>query len=138
RGLFFEGRAKVALGTNQERADIDGNTVVTVPGFAPVTRPGGLLAQSTNSGHHRRSDFGVVPEVGANLGFQVGQHLRGFVGYSFLYWSEVTRPGGQIDLGVNPTQIPPSTLVGAARPAFSFHQTDYWAHGVNFGIEVRY
>jgi hypothetical protein len=136
--FFFEGRAKVALGSNQERADIDGNTVVTVPGFAPVNRTGGLLALPTNIGHHSRADFAVIPEVGANVGLQLWDRVRGFVGYSFLYWHKVARPGGQIDLGANPTQIPPGTLVGPARPALPFNQTDYWAQGMNCGVELRY
>jgi len=29
-------------------------------------------------------------------------------------------------------------MIHAARPAFAFHNTDYWAHGVNFGLELRY
>jgi hypothetical protein len=28
--------------------------------------------------------------------------------------------------------------VGPARPAFGFRETDFWAHGVNFGLEFKY
>ncbi len=62
------------------------------------------------------------------------------MGYDFLYWSSVARPGDQIDRTVNSTQIAPRTgpFTGPARPAFEFKNTDYWAHGVNFGVEFRY
>ncbi len=64
--------------------------------------------------------------------------VRIYVGYTLLYWSNVVRPVDQIDFGINPTQLPtaagPGTLVGPARPAFNFHETDFWAQGVNLGV----
>jgi hypothetical protein len=29
-------------------------------------------------------------------------------------------------------------LVGSARPAFTFDGTDFWAQGLNFGVELSY
>src|SRR5262249_35455424 len=43
------GTARVALGSTHERVDVNGSTTVTVPSFAPVVNPGGLLALSSNS-----------------------------------------------------------------------------------------
>ena len=43
--------------------------------------------------------------------------------------------GEQIDLGINPTQIPPGSLVGEARPIFPFRDSDFWAQGLHFGVE---
>jgi hypothetical protein len=46
--------------------------------------------------------------------------------------------------GINPTQVPactgvPSTtVIGAPRPAPLFNTTDFWAQGVNFGLELRF
>ncbi|HET7719587.1 MAG TPA: BBP7 family outer membrane beta-barrel protein, partial [Acidimicrobiales bacterium] len=63
-------------------------------------------------------------------------------GYTVLYWSSVVRPGDQVDLLVNASQIPsnllPTGLVGPARPAVLFRDTDFWAQGVNLSLEVRY
>jgi hypothetical protein len=80
--------------------------------------------------------------VGVNLGAQITPRLRARVGYTFLYWSEVSRPGNQIDRALNPTQIPGPTgspaLVGAPRPAPLNSSTSYRAQGLNFGLELRY
>jgi hypothetical protein len=140
---------KVALGETHEVVDINGTTIITPPGGMPVAFNGGLLAQPTNIGHFSRDRFSVVPEVGVNIGYKFTDHLRGFVGYNFLYWSNVARPGDQIDLRVNPSQLPhlmgsppvptPGTLVGPAFPTLqSIKDRDFWAQGVNFGLEFRY
>jgi hypothetical protein len=135
--LFVEGSAKLALGASRQQVDINGSTRTSLPGLAPVNHTGGLLALPTNIGHYGQTEFAVVPEVGVNIGMQLGR-LRGFVGYTLLYWSDVARAGNQIDLTVNPTQLPPGVLVGPARPAFAFTTSDYWAQGINFGVEWRY
>lgn len=148
RGEWWRGRwfvnvlGKVALGNMHQEVRINGTTVFTNPGGAPVSQQGGLLALPTNIGSYSRDQFAVVPEIGINVGRQLTCHLRVFAGYTFMYWSSVVRPGDQIDFGVNTTQLPtatgPGTLVGAARPAFAFHDTDFWAQGINFGMELRW
>jgi len=84
----------------------------------------------------------VIPEVGVQLGYQFNPHVRAFVGYDFLYCSDVARPGQQIDRGVDTARIPSSVSVGApagpARPAFLFKNGDFWAQGVSFGLELRF
>jgi hypothetical protein len=140
--LFFNARALVALGTTQERATINGTTIFTPAVGAPVVTSGGLLALPSNIGSHSRDAFSVIPEVGINVGYQVTPHLRAFAGYTFMYWSNVVRPGDAIDTGVNPSQLPTSSgrgpLVGPARPAFDFHDSGFWAQGISAGIELRY
>jgi hypothetical protein len=141
-GLFVNVLGKVALGSTDQAVDVAGSTVIAPPGQVPTVGNGGLLAQPTNSGHFTRDQFTVVPEVGINVGYQVTEHLRAFVGYSFLYWSNVARPGDQIDRAVNPTQLPVSAtaphLIGPARPAPVLRDTDFWAQGISFGVEFRY
>jgi hypothetical protein len=107
-----------------------------VAGQTPA--PGGFLALPTNMGHFDRDHFAVVPEFGLHFGYQVTDHVRAFAGYTFLYWDNVVRPGNQIDLTVNPSQVPPHTLVGAPRPAFAFQGSDFWAQGLDFGLEFRF
>jgi hypothetical protein len=72
------------------------------------------------------------------LGVQVFGGLRAFVGYDLLYWSDVARPDEQIDLVVNPTQIPPGNLVGVARPAPTGQTSDLFLQGLSAGVEVRW
>jgi hypothetical protein len=132
-------RGKVALGATRESARISGSEVDTNLGTGQqVQFASGLLALPTNSGHFSRDAFTVVPEAGLNVGYQVTDHMRLFVGYTLLYWSRVARPGQQIDTTLNTTQLSGGQLVGPARPAFAFHGTDFWAQGVNFGLELRY
>jgi hypothetical protein len=119
------GTARVAFGGTIERADINGATTVTMPGFPPMTSPGGLLALSSNSGNHTRDVFGVVPEARIQLGYQVNPRVRVHVGYTFLFWSQIIRAGDQIDTVVNPALLPPVIPgVGPLRPAFSFQGTN--------------
>jgi hypothetical protein len=140
--LYGQLVGKVALGDMHEAVDVVGVTRITTPAGAATVRPGGLLALPTNIGHHTRDQFAVVPEGALNVGYQLTDHVRAFVGYTFLYASDVARPGGSIDRVVNPSQLPtstgPGTLVGPARPAFAFKDADFWAQGVNFGLEFRY
>jgi hypothetical protein len=136
-------RGKVALGDDHEVVTIGGNQVIVSPGGAVTTANGGLLALPSNSGRFSRDRFAVVPEVGATVGFQVTEWCRLTMGYSFLYWSSVVRPGDQIDRVIDVTQIPNFNVPGArptgqARPAPTLHDTDYWAQGINFGVEFRY
>jgi hypothetical protein len=132
--------AKVALGVTDSDLDVFGATTLAVPGSPATTGTGGLLALPSNSGHFTRDHFAVVPELGVKLGYQVTPHLRAYVGYDFLYWTQVVRPGGQIDLAVNPNLLPPLTppIAGPARPEPRMNGTDVWAQGIGVGLEVRY
>jgi hypothetical protein len=139
-------RTTVALGTTTERLEISGNQVRAIPGGPTLVLPGGLLALPTNSGTFNRDTFAVVPEVGLNVGYQVTEHFRAFIGYNFLYWSNVIRPSDQIDRVIDINNIPrflnlpPGTIpsVFPPRPAQQFNETDFWAQGVNFGLEFRW
>ncbi|MEK6260166.1 MAG: BBP7 family outer membrane beta-barrel protein [Planctomycetota bacterium] len=142
RGAWFTNvSGKVAIGDTHQEVRISGTTVFTSSGGAVVTQPGGLLALPTNIGTYSRDQFSVVPEIGINVGRQLTNNVRVYGGYSLIYWSSVVRPGDQIDFTVNPTQLPtpagPGVLVGPARPAFAFNDTDFWAHGLNLGLEFR-
>jgi hypothetical protein len=129
---------KTAVGNVHNSVSINGSTTTMVPNGPTTTNPGGLLAQGTNIGTYESDDFSIVPEASLNIGYNVTPRLRALVGYTFIYWSNVVRPGDQIDLGLNPSQFPPGTLVGAARPAFTMNDSDFWAQGFNVGAEYRF
>lgn len=129
---------KAALGNTTNTVSINGSTTTSIPNGPTTTNAGGLLAQATNIGTYDDDQFSVVPEVGVNLGYNITPRLRALVGYTFLYWTNVVRPGDQIDLSLNPSQFPPGTLNGEPRPAFSFNDSDFWAQGLNFGAEYRF
>jgi len=137
--LSLEVLAKVALGNNNRIIRIDGDTTITTNGV-PDDYSGGILAQRTNIGEYGGDEFAVVPEVGITLGYQLTRRLRATFGYSFLYWSDVARPGEQIDTRVNPNLFPPEEdpFSGPLRPQFVLHDTDFWAQGLNFGVDYRW
>jgi hypothetical protein len=143
QGYFFVNLlGKVALGDTRQEVRVSGTTAITQPGAPPSIQPGGLLALPTNIGTYRRDTFSVVPEIGVRVGCQLAPCLRAYAGYSCLYWSRVARPGDQIDIGVNPTQLPsadgPGSLLGPPRPAFAFHDACFWAQGVSVGMEFQW
>ena len=140
--FYAEFTGKVGLGDSHESILVNGATAV-VPAATGVqaVAPGGFLATATNTGRFVRDRFAVVPEVGVNAGWQPCPLLRLFVGYTFLYWSDVVRAEDQIDRIVNLTAVPSSgtfgPLTGPARPMVPFRGTDFSAQGVSFGFELR-
>ena len=138
--LFAVANAKVALGDCQQTVDISGFTQITTPAGAVTTQPGGLLALPSNSGHFFGDRFAVVPEGNLAVGYKVTEQLSVTIGYTFLYWSDVARPGNQIDRSINPAALPISgtPAVQTSRPAFSHQETDFWAQGLTFGMELRF
>jgi hypothetical protein len=138
----FDLNAKVALGITQQTVNIGGMTMDLSPAVARVF-PVGLAATPSNSVSFTRQGFTCIPEIGLTAGYQFTEHLRGFVGYNFLYWSQVARPGEQLDRMINPTQFPLANGMfpppaGQARPAFFFNGSDFWAQGIQVGVEFRY
>jgi hypothetical protein len=76
RGCWFlDFRGKLALGAISRVADINGSTTF-LAGGTPTIVPGGLFAQSTNSGHHTNAAFSVVPELGVRAGCHITSYLR--------------------------------------------------------------
>jgi Putative beta barrel porin-7 (BBP7) len=138
----FDATGKVALGVTQQSVDIDGFQRIASLDGRVQSFQGGLYALSSNIGHHSQSRFAVVPEVGVKVGYNFTDNIRFFVGYDFLYWSSVARPGDQIDQSLNANIIPnsgaPFPATGQVRPVVPFRTTNYWAMGLNAGVEFRY
>ena len=131
---------RMALGTNHQSVTIAGSTSLSGSGSASnnfANATGGLLAQRTNIGDYSRNRFAVVPELGITLGYAISPQWRATVGYTFLYWSSVVRPGDQIDRDVNPNLFPPEVtpFTGLERPAFTFVESDLWVNGLSVGLE---
>lgn len=126
---------KVAFGQVRRRASIRGWTNVTEPGLATQFYDGGLLAAPSNIGHYESSDFTVIPEAGLNLYYQLSCKLRLNFGYSLIFFSDVARAGGLVDLDVDPRQLAPPTVTNAVNPAFVSQTDDFWAQGFNLGLE---
>jgi hypothetical protein len=151
--VFLDVISKVALGPNHEVVSISGVTR-DLAGTQAVS--GGLLAvgQATtqvgpfpqppggNIGRDSTNRFAVLSEVGGLIGCQVTQHVRVAAGYHFLYINDVVRPGSQIDQAVNLRLVPLSgsfgSVSGPASPVPTARHDDFFAHGVQFRLEVVY
>ncbi len=129
---------KFAFGRTISKTTINGETTTTTASGATSTNAGGLLAQTSNIGTQEDRISSTMTEATVALRHRLPCGLIGSVGYSILYWSDVGRAGNAIDTSVNPTQIPPSTLSGSARPEYDFQSSDFWARGVNLGLEYNF
>jgi hypothetical protein len=139
-GWYVQGRGGFSVGGSIRRATITGATSIQVPPAPPTALPGGLLALSSNSGSYSSSDCVIVPEASVRVGRQVTQHLRVYVGYTFLYWPSVYRAADQIDPVINPGLLPPPVvpLTGPVRPLFPDRLSSLRLHALSVGLELRY
>ena len=96
----------------------------------------------TNSCTFRYDEFTAIPELGLKVSYHVNDRLRAFMGYDFIYWSDVVRPGNQINRNINVSHVPTSDLFNSGddprQPAPLFHRSDFWAQGLAFGVELKY
>jgi hypothetical protein len=122
-GFFINGSAQVALGVDNETFNRQFTSTLAVAPVPALGFPG--VAAGTISQSYSVNRFTVVPEGTLNVGYQFAPELRVWVGYDFLYISDVLRPGQQVNT---------AGLAFAPTPS----HTDFWAQGVNFGVEVRF
>ena len=125
----FELLGKLAIGGTHSSVLIDGQQTSDADQ--------GLLALDSNSGTHSRNSFSAVTEIGLSMKrrFQCG--VEATFRYTLVYWGDVTRAGDQIDLDVDPRQIPPSPQSGT-HPALLMDTTDFWAQGLHIGLEYDF
>ena len=142
RGYWtLNSRLRLGVGNTHQTVTIDGRTEIDDPNDPPAqSYTGGQLAQTSNIGTYEQDEFTVIPQVDATLGYQLTDHLKVTLGYTFIYWSNVVRPGEHVSLDLNPNLLPPQAdpLTGVQRPGFDFDTTDYWVQGINVGGEYRW
>lgn len=136
--------AKLALGVTDQIVRVDGYSFLQQTPTSPmIVAPGGVYTSPvTNMGRHTNNEFSLVPELSLQAKYQLTECVNIGAGYSFLYWTNVARPGDQIDRVINTTPLPLSgnfgPFTGPARPAVPFNQSNVWLQGVNFSVEWRF
>jgi hypothetical protein len=141
-----------AVGSAHQMLDIAGSIKQVGPN--PLMPPGlgtfqgGLFTQPSNLGQRNGNPvsvpFMVMPTLALKLAYQFTTHVRAFLGYDLLYWTQVMRPGSQISHSVNLSQnavLDPrgvGTLAGPAIPAPLFTRNDFSAQGASLGIEFSF
>ncbi|MCU0961038.1 MAG: BBP7 family outer membrane beta-barrel protein [Pirellulaceae bacterium] len=137
RGCWdFDILTKLAFGNMHQRATIGGQTAITVPTQPALLGNGGLLALPTNIGTYSWDEFALIPELNLNLRYRWSERLSLEMGYSLLWITDIARTGGQIDMNVNPSQLPANggNLVGPAAPLPVLDHSDMWIQGLNLGV----
>ena len=65
--------------------------------------------------------------------------MRAYIGYTFIYWTNVARAGEQINLRVDANQLPTRAGPGVGvDPQFILRSNDFWAQGINFGVQFTW
>jgi hypothetical protein len=142
---------KVALGGTHEVLEINGQFADSQPfvynnfgNSSRLTNGSGIFAQPSNVGRYTSGQFAAAGDLELKVGVKLTRYLRASIGYELLGLGNVIRPGDQIDRAINTTQagagpggVPP-TLSGTANPAAPFNQSNFWAQGLNFGLEWRF
>ncbi|MDG2384361.1 MAG: BBP7 family outer membrane beta-barrel protein [Pirellulaceae bacterium] len=140
RGCWsWELLGKTALGNSRQDILIDGGTTTVNNSVDPsetVEYAGGVLAQPSNLGSYAKDDLAFVSEIGISAQYDFSCQLRASVGYTFMYWSDVSRVLDHVSPEVDPDQIPPTTVSGAS--TFRFITDDFWAQGLTAGIEYQF
>jgi hypothetical protein len=138
--LMVRATTRVAFGATDVNASLAGQTSLLSFTGQPTVVGGGFLARPSNRGGSDEQ-FAVVPEGDLTFAWQACDWLRFTVGYTFLYWSHVARSGDQVNLNINRLEVPaltPPTGFTPVPPVTQIHCTDFWAHGINVGLELRF
>ena len=136
---FLLVRGMCAMGDTHQSIVTNGSTGETAPDGSVVVTQGGLFTGAGNIGRSSHDEFSVIPEASVTVGVVLGDHLCLTAGYSFMYWSDVVRPGDQVDRVVNSSLVPLTTTgvtTGPAAPTSSINRTDFWAHGFHAGASL--
>lgn len=143
-GAFFASASgKIALGNNHEVVDIRGASILVPNAGNVMVVQAGQFAGPSNIGRQAANEFAYIPEGEVKVGVQLADWLRVSVGYDILYWSQVVRPGSQVDLVVDDRLNPVNGGFVAGTPNVTFprsqfNKTDFWAQGINFGLQLSY
>ncbi len=124
---------KVHLGNMNQRVQIAGISSDQTPPAGVDVTSGGLLAMG-NQGDYERDVFAFVPEANFKVGYRLHKNVALSVGYSLIYWDNVTLVGDVIDPSVAGTSL--NTGVFGNRPAFEFNDSSLWVQGVDFGVVI--
>jgi hypothetical protein len=140
---FVNLTGKFAAGYMRQRVDLLGYSQLTTSSGVLNTVPGGFFNLPQELGRHRKDKFAIMPEGGVSLGYQLFSWLRLSAGYTFLWTNSVVRPTSSLSPFLNPNLIPVSPLYTGAAPAAFIQRnvtndTDFYLHGFNAGLEIRF
>jgi len=128
--MTLRGKARVSVGNMHQSVLINGST--SVNGVVDVNQPGGLFTGESNIGDYSQNQFAAVTEAGLSIGCYVTPRTQVTLGYNLMYWSNVVRPGEQIDTVVDDLNVPPTS------PTFQFNTTSFWVQSITLGLNCEF
>jgi hypothetical protein len=134
---------KLAAGGTRTTATVDGQATTYSPkvdNSEPSVQPGGVLALPSNIGYYGQSEAAAVVELGVRLEYALTKQLRATFGYTYIYWSSVSRIPDSIDPVVDTSQIwSGAGAVGSgSRPTFAFDNRSFWTQGLSVGLHYDF
>jgi len=135
----LETLARFGFGNMHQRVTISGSSTFTDAENNVDTRASGLLAQSaTNGGVHTQDEFAFMTDTGIKLNYYVRERFKLSIGYSLMYWSNVLRPGDQVNLNVDARLLNPAPPLDATEPSFAFDTTKFYIEGLTLGMDFAF
>jgi hypothetical protein len=133
--VFVNGTAKLAVGgMHQETGFQEAVANDLGLGVSQETFP------NPTSFSGSRTRFTILPEVAANIGYDVTDNIRIMAGYDILYIRRLIRPTGNgrpVSSGGTITVL--NAAAAPIGPALTnFNEDKMIVHGFTFGLEVRY
>jgi hypothetical protein len=130
---------RVALGVSHQIEEVTGGFWSIYQGSSSTGHEG-VFAQPANEGRSSMNSFAVVPDAQIKIGYAITPRLRATIGYDFLYYGSVLRPGDQISHYVPKGQTfqQGGTSSSTTSPARYSETTDFFAHGFTIGLEYRF
>lgn len=126
----LRGKARVSVGNMHQSVFVNGSTAVN--GVVDVNQPGGLFTAESNIGNYTQDQFAAVTEAGLSLGWHISPRTQLTLGYNLMYWSNIVRPGEQIDTVVDDLNVPPTS------PTFQFNTTSFWVQSLTIGLNCEF
>lgn len=137
--LVFDITALIGLGDNYQKLSINGQTNIN---NSTIIQDIGLFAEPSNRGSFTKHQFSIVPELRAKIGYKLSKIIQPYLTYNAFYFSNVIRPGKQIDRNINRSQNSliggTGVLSGPSLPSPHFNNTNMWIQGLSVGIELRF
>ncbi len=143
--VSFSASQKLAFGVTNEEMDISGTSVLPSGSAALGPQlPGGFYTSAANIGRTDQTHVAIVSETNLTARIAITKNISLTAGYSLFYWSDVQRAGENVTRLFNPTfnpafapliGVPP--LSGPVPPRLN-QTTDFWAHGLNLGVQVDF
>jgi hypothetical protein len=132
--------ACAAPGLNYEVQQVSGGFFSFNYTKPTASGPEGVFAQPANEGQTSSQRFAIIPDMQFKLGYALTPWLRATLGYEFLYYSNVIRPGDQINREIPKGQTfqQGKATDSTESPSRFFKTTDFYAHGLSFGLEFTF